>query len=373
MLRALGDFQLVQPIAQHEQIAHFLRQQVATGALPPGTRLPTTKELARTWGVTISCIQAAVTPLVREGLLLRRPRVGTIVRERSATLMRVALYRPSDPAREARDHFARSLAAVVAARLERSGVASELLTDLRPEGEQTAPPSELKAGMRQRGVDAVIACESNERADPWLGQLAVPVAALTPERSANGVWFDHGQFAREGVACLAARGCRSVGLISALNPRRATALGAPHPFRELADGFRRAAAEHGMTLHERWLRQPAEDVAVVEADAERFGYDHARSMCAAADRPDGILVTTDITARGALLGLMALADGSRPPRLVLHRNAETGLFSPLPADFLELSIDRVAAALIASIERQRGGETAPHALLPFSVVRAADG
>ena len=61
------------------QIERFLRGKIESGELAPGTRLPTTAELAAKWSVHVTSIQQALAPLVAQGLVERRRRHGTFV------------------------------------------------------------------------------------------------------------------------------------------------------------------------------------------------------------------------------------------------------------------------------------------------------
>ncbi|MDD5704748.1 MAG: winged helix-turn-helix domain-containing protein, partial [Kiritimatiellae bacterium] len=68
----------------HLQLERFLRKELREGRLAPGQRLPTTVELARIWHVDCTTVQRAITPLVAEGLVERRPRRGTFVTNTAA-------------------------------------------------------------------------------------------------------------------------------------------------------------------------------------------------------------------------------------------------------------------------------------------------
>ncbi|AKF11512.1 Fibronectin/fibrinogen-binding protein [Sandaracinus amylolyticus] len=62
--------------------AHF-REQIRSGALRPGERLPPVRELARRWRVALATASRAIAVLKQEGLVRAEPRVGTIVAARS--------------------------------------------------------------------------------------------------------------------------------------------------------------------------------------------------------------------------------------------------------------------------------------------------
>lgn len=61
------------------QIVTELRQRMASGELPPGARLPSTRELARKWKVAIATAAHALKTLAHEGAVKAVPRVGTVV------------------------------------------------------------------------------------------------------------------------------------------------------------------------------------------------------------------------------------------------------------------------------------------------------
>lgn len=67
---------------EYLRIAAELRDQITTGALAAGTRLPTLPELCATYGVSQTTARNAVGVLRGEGLVDTRTRGGTVVRER---------------------------------------------------------------------------------------------------------------------------------------------------------------------------------------------------------------------------------------------------------------------------------------------------
>jgi GntR family transcriptional regulator len=69
------------PIPLYYQIADRIREEILTGTLPPGSQLPSERELTQRMGVSRMTTRQAVAYLVREGLLDVRPGVGTFVTE----------------------------------------------------------------------------------------------------------------------------------------------------------------------------------------------------------------------------------------------------------------------------------------------------
>jgi putative molybdopterin biosynthesis protein len=66
----------------YRQITEKIRQDILTGKLSPGDRLPSVREMARTWNCTIGTIQRAYQELARHDLVTSRSGQGTHVVDR---------------------------------------------------------------------------------------------------------------------------------------------------------------------------------------------------------------------------------------------------------------------------------------------------
>jgi GntR family transcriptional regulator len=72
------------PVPLYHQIAEHLRYAIATGALPPGERLPALRAAAERWRVNLHTVRRAYAALAEEGLVDIRGARGTVVRHRPA-------------------------------------------------------------------------------------------------------------------------------------------------------------------------------------------------------------------------------------------------------------------------------------------------
>ncbi|WP_128381400.1 TetR/AcrR family transcriptional regulator C-terminal domain-containing protein [Streptomyces cavernae] len=61
------------------RIVAVIRRRIAEGELAPGDRVPSTRQIAREWGVALATATKALTTLRLEGLVETRPRIGTVV------------------------------------------------------------------------------------------------------------------------------------------------------------------------------------------------------------------------------------------------------------------------------------------------------
>jgi DNA-binding transcriptional regulator YhcF (GntR family) len=63
----------------YEQLRTQISAQVASGALPPGTKLPTVRALAETLGIAPNTVARAYRELEHTGVVSTRGRNGTVV------------------------------------------------------------------------------------------------------------------------------------------------------------------------------------------------------------------------------------------------------------------------------------------------------
>src|SRR5713101_712882 len=67
--------------AKYQQIADRLRDQIDSGALQPGERLPSEPELVRTFDASRNTVRLALALLTNQGLVVTRQGLGTFVTE----------------------------------------------------------------------------------------------------------------------------------------------------------------------------------------------------------------------------------------------------------------------------------------------------
>ncbi|ACZ85473.1 TetR/AcrR family transcriptional regulator C-terminal domain-containing protein [Streptosporangium roseum] len=70
-----------QPDPPYVRIVTEIRRRIADAELEPGDRVPSTRRIAREWGVALATATKALTVLRQEGLVRAEPRVGTVVAE----------------------------------------------------------------------------------------------------------------------------------------------------------------------------------------------------------------------------------------------------------------------------------------------------
>lgn len=69
------------PVPPYQQLAAIIREQVRTGELAPGQRLPSVMKLAGQYGVAQITVQKALNLLKAEGLVVGVAGYGTFIAE----------------------------------------------------------------------------------------------------------------------------------------------------------------------------------------------------------------------------------------------------------------------------------------------------
>lgn len=67
------------------QVVHHIAEQIRTGRLPAGARLPAERDLAEQYGVAVNTVRRAIRELRDRGLVITVPIKGTFVRPESVS------------------------------------------------------------------------------------------------------------------------------------------------------------------------------------------------------------------------------------------------------------------------------------------------
>lgn len=337
------------------QISTRIRQMIQDAELIPGMKLPPTRRLAAQLSVDPSAVHRSLAQLVKEGLLIRTPRVGTFVASPPGRLERLAFYhRVGGGFLSA---FERAVLTEISRVGHRRGFSIEVFSDTRkPELSASEPHAELIRMARTRWVQGVVSCGVSPEQIRWFNSLPVPRATLSTPDQPHTLNWDRETNVETAIRQLAARGCRRIGMISPLRlheDARATAY-------ELGQytGLTRTLAKLGLPFRPEWIAGlPPGRKSIAESQLAAFGFESLNHLWDrpenASERPDGLFVYPDIAAQGALVAI-ALKQIRIPQqlRLVFHVNAEIPIFCPFPVDRLVVSAADAATALVDHVVHQ---------------------
>jgi DNA-binding LacI/PurR family transcriptional regulator len=251
---------------------------------------------------------------------------------------------------------------------QREGLQCMVWLDERPDRKQEDPVPQLAEAVKDGRIQALVCPLVNSQVLEWIHAFPIPHAYLTSLKSPGSVNLDLAGLARMAARQFKDWGCQTVGAVlsestAALNsPRQPTELP------QIGPSFVDEARRLGLRVEEQWVKRPPD----TPRSMTEMGYHFFREIWAGSKRPDGIFVFPDMAARGVLA---AISEGRvRIPqdlRLIIHRNAEVEVFSPVPVTSVETSAAEVAELLFRQIKRQIAGKDAP-ALSLKPVLRNAE-
>ena len=193
------------------QVVDGLRQAIAVGFYRPGDVVPSYRELAPMLGVSRIVTQAALRRIADDGLVVSRPRIGSVVLERNARRWKghVVFVCPDDY-----ENYSQTvLAGTLRDRLADAGY--RFTQVCLP---QTSPRhydfSHLDVALSQ-SVDLVVTMFARPHILRCLEKRNVPYAVFgefadMPPSAVGGTWLNFNLAAGDFVAACAARGVRKV-------------------------------------------------------------------------------------------------------------------------------------------------------------------
>lgn len=341
---AKAELERARPLGR--QIADHVREQIRAGTLAGGEMLPAAAELAATWGVDAATVHRGLAKLAKEGLLYRKPGVGTFVRDSRPVLRTVGIYLAAS-ALCGDSPFRQALAERLRAELTRNGLAVQFFLDPREAEAAETPLPQLVHAIDHHQVQALILPSINPHLTKWIPCLKVPCVTLS-RKPEHLVDVDHAQFIDLALRALCEAGCRTVGLLCPETGEHLdmTAL--------LVD----AARDQGLQLRDSWVvRVDCWAEKPPHPTHQKVGYDGMQRLLAAPELPEGLVIYPDSLAAGAILALVE--SGVAIPermRLVVHRNRGVPLLCPFPATYVESDPAEVAAMLVQQIRKLYEGE-----------------
>ncbi len=193
------------------QLVDGLRQAIVEGYFKPGDAIPSYRDLAPALGVSEIVTKAALRRLSKEGFVTARPRLGTIVRDRSAKrwLGHVVLV-----AEESDDnHFITTVASALRRRLFEAGyLLTRSAVGLKPDGSHDF--SSIDAVL-VRSVDLVVVMYHRPEIYAHLAKMKVPFAVFSesvhpPAAAVGAIHFDYNLAMPDFAVVCKTKGVREV-------------------------------------------------------------------------------------------------------------------------------------------------------------------
>lgn len=337
-----GEFQPDTPV--YKQIVARLRHAMMDGSLPPGTRLPSARELAGQLNASYLTVHKALSILTREGLLERCSNRGTFVKG-TRRLVTGILCGPD--LNDETAHFYRKLTSMLQNELKAcgenagTGLSARIYDKLFAGMEGL---SRLKEDMEGHAFGAWITIDI-DFASLGLPEKAAKLPSVNLVRPAPDIAFDLRGFAYESAGYLYAKGCRKIVFLAKSSSLRKE---------EFAQGFEEAARKHGSALpfHEYPHKWPCEG-AGLERSAHQATLALLDGWRSADQMPDAIIADDDIAMRGIALAL--IKRNVQIPALTLANEGIAHHYG-IPAIRYEMPIGQLVSNAVGLLWRRICGE-----------------
>lgn len=310
--------------APYKQIKEAVYLKYIAPGAEPGTRLPSDRALAAEFGVNVATVAKGLTALSQEGVLSRRMGSGTFVRDaRPKAAQTMGIYLGATMASYAKPEmtfFAR-LDQLLQQTLHGRGSRFAHYSDSRIRELWAEPHPSLHDDANEGKLSDLIVVRANPSNYEWLEKLPVNVIGFLVNYGGPMVDLDLAAFSRQSVEHLVKLGCRKIGLLTQLLPKSSDR----SPGRlSLHESFSQSLERAGLSTCPEWVQTDDFDNTLSDADpmnAEMFGYTAFQSIWNSAERPEGLVVHSDIVGLGVIRAARDLhVDLNRDLRVVFSAN-----------------------------------------------------
>lgn len=344
------------------QIERHYVQEIQSGRIAPGSKLPSNQEMAKKWFTSCSTVQKALLSLVAMGLVDRTKKRGTFVRERSERALVGILFGPNLNVSSA--SFYRVLSSAISRELSTDYLACRIYDNLATQdrAERNALTHDLKIDQTYhtfRGFVHIVSLPRGIDMDSVVPP-SVPKVVFDDERKDNDFLFDRKGLMDETARALRERGCQRIRFVIS----EGTNFKKHRQFFDQA--LRKAAAKYDIPSLDLLPVPvtPTEDV--IEADTDAF-LSHYIATTPPNALADGLIFLDDIATRGGIYAL--LKKGIRvPEQIAIASLASEGvdIHYPVPVTRYEFPI-RTLSREIAGLLRARMAERAEETPRPLVI------
>ena len=321
------------------QVTNYYRRKIRSGELPPGSALPSAQQLAEEFGTAETNIHHAMTALVREGLIARRPRIGSVVLEQMKKLSGAAIYLEHHGLK-CGDSFIHPFLNA----LNNAFVKHEITLHVVYTFETARGMSELRRLAEQQVIQGCIFYSIVQEDYANIRKLPIPCCGISDMRIPGAVYFFNETLVRRSLEALRICGCRSFGVIAPFSLDESKSR-----FPEL---LLRLAPQYGLMIRDEWKYSPNRlHVDSMDLDMKEFACNAMEMFRMTKMRPDGLLVLSDDLTQGIAFSLYK--NHLRVPddvRFVIHRMAEGRVICPFPCIYIESSIAEMAEMLVRNLQ-----------------------
>lgn len=325
------------------QVERFYRQKILAGEIAAGTKLPSNQILSKQWSSSTAAVQKALATLAAEGLIERRQRRGTFVRDAAQQTFIGILVGPD--LIYGTSSFYRILSASIQARLDSPYLKARVYDNLTflPQRDIIHSHGNFQADRKSYPFKGYILIGTSNVAADRISDDIRPRAVFQDSTRDSDVILDYACFVEESVSQLVKRGFRRITYFrgvhsSPLNQAKLPVL-----------GLHETAKRLGIPKPETWSMKISGNSASYEQEVDRALNEMIESQDTADFKkklPEVFLVQDDICARPLIMNL--LKRGIRIPddvQICVQSMTENPVYYGVPAFHYQFSVAEVTEKL----------------------------
>lgn len=331
------------------QIVEHFRAEIRRGNLKPGDRLPSARELAGEFGTAEANVHHALAALVKEGLLARRPKAGTVVTDGVEKLTCAAIYL-SWLFIQRGENFTRLLIEMLEESFSARGIRCMVIYDTPSQNGM----EQLKKLAENRQIQGVIVRNLSPDQYPFFARLPVPFSAITSMRIPNRVTFFSAEIIRRIAERLRNDGVKRVGVLAANQIMHPVENSETETYSLL---FRQLKKQQ-LEIRPEWIFDSSRFGVPKVLDSTTFAYTGFQTIWQQSERPEALLLFSDDLVSGLAMAFYRYnVKAPEDVRLYIHKTRENELVLPFPCTLLENRIHELAEALVQQLIDQSEGRT----------------
>lgn len=335
-------------------VERFYRTRILSGEIAAGTKLPSNQELAKEWSSSTMAVQRALATLAADGLIERRQRRGTFVRDAAQQTCVGILVGPD--LIQGSSNFYRLLCSCLQARLDSLYLKTRIYDNLTFAERNGIAHSHgnLKADRQSYPFKGYILIGTSNVSRQFLGDDIAPRSVFQDFTRGNEVVLDYAHFVAHSMTSLVKKGFQRITYFRVVQRLPVDQFKLP------VVGLFETASELSIPKPEVWSVRISGDHAVYEKEIDEaigkvFGDDSGSAL--RKKLPQVFMVQDDIAARPLILNL--LKRGIRIPKdvsICVQSTAENIVYYGVPVFRYEFPMTDIVSTLCDILNSRLKGE-----------------
>jgi len=285
--------------------------------------------LALQYGTREANIHHALTVLVKEGMISRRPSIGTVVNELKSEMKRVAVYLAND-FRHPNATYLRLLLNFIEQELNKRGIESFVIY----ENNEKSGLNSIKQLVETRSIQGIIMPGARREHIDVFKVVNVPFSCLSTVKINSRVGTNRIGMLENVFKAFKSLNCNKIGILSSFSDFISEGSD------QFYTTFKKMAEKNKMELRPEWSVVAASEELSFDLYGQ-FAFDGFKQIWSCKEKPDGLFVYTDDLIVGTLMAIMQKkVSVPEDLKLVMHRNAESPILCPVPCVFIENNIKK---------------------------------